>query len=316
MKNLKGTLILLLTAMIWGIAFVAQDAAAGNIGSFTFNGTRAVLAAVFLLVVIIVKDGSKKQKIIPEKTEAKKILKAGIICGVFLSIAVNLQQLGIAAYPDGVAVSGRSGFLTATYVVMVAVVSLFFGKKLNVSLVVAVVGCMAGLYLLCLSGGLSGIYTGDILIFCCAIAFTCHIIAADRFSSLDTVKVSFIQFVVVSVLSFIPAVIFEKIEWQSLVSAWLPIVYAGVCSSGIGYTLQMIGQKYAEPAVASIVTSFESVFAALAGWVILGQSLSGKELLGCALMFVAIIAAQIPDVISEVKKRKSVDINKEPRFPN
>lgn len=301
MKNLKGTLILLLTAMIWGIAFVAQSAAADDIGSFTFNASRSVLAAVFLLVVIVVRDVFSKRKIIPEKKEAKEILVAGCVCGVCLAVAVNLQQIGIAAYPDGVAVSGRSGFLTATYVVMVAIVSVFVGKKLNASVIIAVVGCMAGMYLLCLSGGISNVYTGDVLCFLCAIAFTGHILSADRFSALDTVKVSFVQFTVCSVLSLIPALIFEKLDISSLAAAWLPIVYAGICSSGIGYTLQMIGQKFTGPAVASIVTSFESVFAALAGWVILGQGLSGTELAGCALVFIAIIAAQIPDLIKERK---------------
>jgi drug/metabolite transporter (DMT)-like permease len=296
MKNIKGSLILLLTAAIWGMAFVAQSTASDSIGGFTFNAVRSFLGALFLLTFIGVRRIIEKMRNNTEKIKYKDTVKGGIICGVILFAAVNFQQFGIAAYPEGTAASGRSGFITATYVVMVAIFEGVRGKKMRPALIAAVIGCIVGMYLLCFSGGFEKIYTGDILVFLCAICFTAYIIAVDRFAEADSVKLSCIQFFVCALLSSVPMMIFEKPELSALISAWLPIVYTGVLSSGVGYTLQIVGQRYTEPAVASIVMSLESVFAALAGWVILQERLSGKELIGCVLVFLSVILAQIQEM--------------------
>lgn len=300
MKKTKGTLLLLLAALIWGTAFVAQSSAADNIGSFTFNAARSFVGALFLLIVIAIRGAVKKNTAVnSDKKAHRKVAIGGVLCGIVLFSAVNFQQFGIASYPDGVASSGRSGFLTATYVVMVALCARFSGKKLHPIVLVAAVGCLAGMYMLCMSEGFSGIYVGDILVLACAVCFTAHILVIDHFSKLDSIKMSCVQFFVCGILSLAAAVIFEKPNVSDLFAAWLPIIYTGVFSSGVAYTLQMIGQKYAEPAVASIVMSLESVFAALAGWVILNEQLNGSELIGCGLVFAAVILAQIPEFIKK-----------------
>ncbi|MCR5267956.1 MAG: DMT family transporter [Lachnospiraceae bacterium] len=293
MKNLKGTFILLLTALIWGTAFVAQTAASGTISAFTFNATRSVLASVFLFLFVLAR--AKITRIERKPLFRKETVKAGIICGIPLFLATNLQQYGIELYPEGTAASGRAGFITATYVIMIALYTLIRSKRFRPLILVATVVCMAGMYLLCLSGGFSKIYTGDILIFLCAVGFAVYILLVDRFGTVETVKVSCIQFGVVALLSLICMFLFEQPSWLAISQAWFPVCYAGILSSGIAYTLQMVGQKYAEPIVATIVMSLEAVFAALSGWLILSEKLKGRELIGCVLVFLAVILAQLPE---------------------
>ncbi len=307
MKKLKGSLLLLLTTLLWGLAFVAQSSAAENIGSFTFNTARCVLAAVFMLIVLTSKRGiDYARKKNAKNDPPKKLIAGGIICGITLFFGMNLQQFGIAAYPPDAASSGRAGFLTATYVIMIPIVQRLRGKKLKLPVIFAVIGCIAGMYLLCMSGGFEGIYLGDILELGCAVGFTAYILAVDRCTELDGVTVSCIQFIICGILCAVGMIIFEKPDIHILFDAWLPIIYAGIVSSGIGYTLQIIGQKDAEPAVASIIMSLESVFAALAGWLLLGEMLSPREIIGCTLVFASVISAQIPDFMPHVK---SVDRN-------
>lgn len=296
MKKTKGTLLLFLTALIWGTAFVAQSAAADSIGSFTFTAARSLIASVFLGLLLLIRRNNAQDA---REVSGKRTIICGLICGVVFFLASNFQQFGIAAYPDGVAASGRSGFLTATYVVMVALCARFSGKKLHPIMWAATFGCIAGMYLLCMSEGFSGIYLGDVLVFLCAVCFTAHILVIDRYSYIDSIKLSFMQFTVCGLLSLIGALIFEHPTVSQFNDAWFCILYAGVFSSGIAYTLQMAGQKYAEPSVASIVLSLESVFAALAGWVILNERLSGKEIIGCVLVFGAVILAQVPSFIKQ-----------------
>lgn len=306
MKKTRGTFLLFLAALIWGMAFVAQSSAADSIGAFTFNATRSLLAAVFLSAVIGIRTLISKSSEKPEKKEAPgSPLLGGTLCGSLLFLAVNLQQFGITAYPGNTAASGRAGFLTATYVIMVALFSCFTGKKLRPVVLLATVGCVVGMYMLCLSGGLSGIYLGDALVLFGAVGFAGYILTVDHFSKLDSLKISCIQFFVCGTLSLIAMFIFERPNVHMMLAACLPILYAGIFSSGVGYTLQMIGQKYAEPAVASIVMSLESVFAALAGWVILNERLNSNELIGCGLVFISVILAQIPDFIKMEAKRAS-----------
>jgi drug/metabolite transporter (DMT)-like permease len=222
------------------------------------------------------------------------MLFGGAICGIILFFAVNFQQFGIAAYPEEAAASGRAGFLTATYVIMVALCTWISGKKLHPNVLIATVVCIIGMSMLCLSDGFYGIYLGDILVLVSAAFFTAYILIIDHFSNLDSINMSCIQFFVCGTLSLIAMFIFEKPNTDALLAAWLPILYTGIFSSGVGYTLQIVGQKYTQPATASIIMSLESVFAALAGWFILKECLNESELIGCALVFFAVILAQIP----------------------
>lgn len=302
LKNLKGSLMLLVAALIWGTAFVAQSTAADSVGSFTFNAARSFIGSLFLALVIIIRSLITRKPIVPpDKKGKKRALLAGVCCGVVLFAAINFQQFGIAVYPDGVASSGRAGFLTAMYVVMVALSGAFSGKKLHPVILTAAGVAMVGMYLLCLSSGLTKIYMGDLLCFICAICFTAHILVIDKFSDVDGVTMSCLQFFVCSVLSGVAMLIFEKPSLPALAAAWLPLLYTAVMSSGIAYTLQIIGQKDAEPAVASIVMSLESVFAGLGGWIILSEKLSARELFGCVLVFVAVILAQLPSFFKKTE---------------
>lgn len=296
MKKTKGTFILLLAALVWGMAFVAQSSAASNIGSFTFNTARSLVASLFLLVFIKLREAFQKASLTePEEVDSKRVIIGGALCGIILLFAVNFQQFGIAAYPDDAASSGRAGFLTVSYVVMVALYAQISGKKLPPIVLLSAIGCVAGMYMLCLSSGFSGIYLGDILVLIAAVFFTTYILVINHFSKLDSIKMSCIQFFVCGALSLVATLIFEKPSMDVLLAAWLPIIYTGIFSSGVGYTLQIVGQKYADPAVASIAMSLESVFAALAGWIILNERLSGSELIGCALVFLSVIMAQVPE---------------------
>lgn len=226
--------------------------------------------------------------------QKRGVVFGGAVCGIVLFAAMSFQQGGIAAYPEGAAASGRSGFLTATYVVMVAICARFLGKKLYKSVYAAVAVCIVGMYLLCMSGGGRGIYFGDVLGLVCAAFFTAHIMVVDRFSYCESVKLSCMQFLVSGILSTAAMLLFEQPDIHMLAAAAVPILYAGILSSGIAYTLQMEGQKYAEPSVAAIIMSLESVFAVLGGWIVLNETLSVRELAGCALVFAAVILAQLP----------------------
>lgn len=301
MKKLVGSLLLFITTIIWGLAFTAQSTAAESIGSFTFNTARCILAAFFLLIVLLCRKGfhaARKKKANEHKPlPKKKLLLGGILCGVTLFIGMNFQQFGIAAYPPEAATSGRAGFLTATYVVMIPIVQRLRGKKLQWPVIAAVIGCIIGMYLLCMSGGFEGIYTGDILVFGCALGYTAYILAVDRCSQLDGLIVSCIQFIVCGTICAVGMLLTEKPDMTVLLNAAVPILYTGILSSGVGYTLQILGQKTAEPAVASVIMSLESVFAAVFGWLILGEILSARELAGCGLVFLSVLLAQIPDFI-------------------
>lgn len=307
----KGSIMLLMAAFFWGTTFVAQSAAAKCIGAFTFNATRSYVGAIFLGALIwgrhIVRTRKKVIKnsndavidVISETNEPDKkrsVWFCGIICGLVLFAAMNCQQSGITLYPDGVAASGRSGFLTATYVIMVALCSKWLGKKIHPVVGGAVIICIIGMYFLCMSEGFDGVYLGDVLGLVCAACFAGHIMVVDRFSYCDSMKLSCIQFLTSGTLSLIVMLVIERPSFFQIGEALIPIFYAGIFSSGVAYTLQMVGQKYAAPAVASVVMSLESVFAAVGGFLILHEYLSGREVFGCVLVFVAVMLAQIPDM--------------------
>ena len=298
-SNLKGSLILITAALIWGLAFVAQSGAADLVPPFIFNALRSFIGAFALYLFYVFTNRKNKTAFFPsEKSEKKVYFKAAIICGICLAVSVNFQQFGIAFYPKGVASEARAGFITALYVILVPIFSVFIGKRLNLFIWAGVFIALIGVYMLCFSGGVDRIYVGDVLVFACAICFSLHIMAVDSFVSFTGgVKLSIMQFLVCGLISFILSLIFEipQISFQNILSAAPQILYLGIMSSGVAYTLQIVGQKNLNPTVASLIMSLESVFAVLAGWVLLNQTLSGREILGCVLMFAAIILAQLPD---------------------
>lgn len=290
-QQIKSSLILLLTATIWGVAFVAQSVGMEYIGPFTFNAIRCVLGGLVLIPVILVLKKKKETGAENQEKEDKKTLWAGgIACGVILCIASNLQQFGIME-----ASVGKSGFFTALYIVMIPVIGIFIGKRPGIKLWFCVALAVVGMYLLCMKEGSFTIERADIMLLLCALVFSFHILVVDYFSQkVDGVKMSCIQFFVCGVLSAVGMLFTETPDISNIQAAWLPLLYAGLLSCGVGYTLQIVGQKGINPVIASLIMSLESVISALAGWVILGQVLSPKEILGCVLMFVAIIITQIP----------------------
>lgn len=296
-KNIKGNLLLILAAMIWGIAFVAQDKAALLVEPFTLNGTRSLIGSAALTPVILFLS-AKGGKPVLEKDPKRRadLLKAGILCGVFLCVAVNFQQFGIALYPAEAAASGRSGFITALYVILVPLCGLFLRKKVGLFTWLGVLLATAGMYLLCFSAGAGGVYLGDMVVLCCAFAFCFQILAIDHFADrVDGVKLSALQFFVCGILSLVLMFIFEDPSLHNLLAAIWYVLYLGVFSSGVAYTLQIIGQQYSEnPTVASVLMSLESVFAAIGGAILLGERFTTRELMGCIIMFAAIILAQLP----------------------
>lgn len=290
-QQIKSSLILLLTATIWGVAFVAQSVGMEYIGPFTFNAIRCVLGGLVLIPVILVLKKKKETGAENQEKEDKKTLwTGGIACGVILCIASNLQQFGIME-----ASVGKSGFFTALYIVMIPVIGIFIGKRPGIKLWFCVALAVVGMYLLCMKDGSFTIERADIMLLLCALAFSFHILVVDYFSpKVDGVKMSCIQFFVCGVLSAVGMLFTEAPDISNIQAAWQPLLYAGLLSCGVGYTLQIVGQKGINPVIASLIMSLESVISALAGWVILGQVLSPKEILGCVLMFVAIIITQIP----------------------
>lgn len=294
--QMRNTLLLFLTAFIWGVAFVAQSVGGEQVGCFTFNGVRSLIGAVVLLPVIAFLDGQKKRELGEKEFQAQKgdfktLLLGGVCCGVMLCIASNFQQYGISF-----TTVGKAGFITALYIIIVPVLGLFMKKKVGAKIWIGVALATAGLYLLCMTSESFSVSKGDLLVLVCAGFFSLHILIIDHFSpKCDGVRLSCIQFFVCGVISMAAAFLFETPNLTAILSGWLPILYAGVMSCGVAYTLQIIGQKNMDPTVASLILSLESVFSVLAGWGLLNQKLSARELFGCVLMFAAILLAQLPE---------------------
>lgn len=299
--NLKGTLILGVAAFIWGLAFVAQNKVGTTVPTFTISACRSFIAAVFLFALFKITSLKTNEKFFPKtKSERKKYYAGGLICGTCLAVASNLQQLGISLYPENAPVEAHAGFLTALYVVLVPMFSVFMHKKVKILVWIGGLLAALGIYLLCFAGGFAKFYTADILLFICSVIFAFHIIFIDKFVSITGgLKLSIMQFFVMGLMSLIGAIVFDikALDFSDLADSILPILYLGIMSSGVGYTLQIIGQKYAEPAVASITMSFESVFAVLGGLMFSSGTLKTNEIIGCAVMFAAIIIVQIPEMV-------------------
>lgn len=296
--RVKNAGMLMLAAFIWGTAFVAQSLGMDYLGPFTFNGVRNFIGALALLPCIWFlnrmngQDKERKQQSGPAKDlyKRKDLIVGGVTCGVVLFTASSLQQVGIL-YTS----VGKAGFITACYIVIVPVCGIFLHKKIGWKVWIAVVLALVGLYFLCITEKFT-IGKGDILIFLCALVFSLHIIVIDYFSpKVDGVKMSCIQFFVCGLLSIIPMFALETPVISDILKSWGPLLYAGVLSSGVAYTLQIVGQKNVNPAIASLILSLESCFSVLAGWVILKQQLTAREACGCILMFAAIILAQLPE---------------------
>ena len=311
----KSPALLFLTAVVWGVAFGAQSVGMDYVGPFTFNCIRCLIGAVVLVPCIWFLDGWKQRQggasCGRESAGAQNsascsrrsagaqdgasdgshaLLAGGICCGLALFVASNLQQIGIQY-----TTVGKAGFITALYIVMVPVFGIFLKKRAGIRVWVSVALAVAGLYLLCITDRLA-LGKGDILVLLCAVVFAVHILVVDHFSAkTDGVRMSCIQFLVCGLLSGVCMLLTEHPEMRLILQAWQPILYAGIFSCGVGYTLQIVGQKGTDPTVASLILTLESVVSVLAGWLLLGQRLSVRELGGCALMFAAILLAQLPE---------------------
>ena len=305
-KKLLGNLLLILTAVIWGTAFVFQRVGMDDIEPITFNAVRMVLSAVAVgLVAILLWLREKRKAPVRDPEEAKKYNRntviGGICCGTFLSAASAIQQMGLVYTP-----AGKAGFITAMYMLLVPIISFLVFKKKNSWLVwIAVLIGVCGMYLLCITEGFSLTY-GDTLVCICAVLYSGHILSCDHFVQLgNPIRISAIQFVTAAVLSGIVAFITEDPSWDKVISAAIPILYCGIVSGGIGYTLQIVAQKFTDPTIASLLMSLESVFAVIAGAILLNERMSSREMTGCIVMFVAIILVQIPLPHREKYKAKA-----------
>lgn len=296
-QKLKGNMILLLTSVVWGISFIAQSKGVESVSPLMFNGVRSLLGALVLLPVIFFLDLGKKRTGRPVQKINKTLLLGGLVCGTFLCLASSLQTAGMVYTSPG-----KSGFITALYMVIVPIIGLFMGKKPRPVILLSVLVAVFGLYLMCIDTSFT-VNIGDVLTFICAFLFAGHILVIDYFSpKVDGVKLACLQFFVCGVLNMICVFLFEEPKFAPLLDCWTSIAYSGIMSCGVAYTLQIVGQKYTDPTSASILMSLESVFATLTtviliacGWELTGGALSAREISGCVFMFIAIILVQLPE---------------------
>lgn len=286
-KQLSGVIALLGATVIWGSAFIAQSVGMDKIGPFTFQAVRCFLAVVFLFPASAL---FSKGKPFWKSWADPALWRSGLICGLALFAASSLQQIGLV-YTD----AGKAGFLTAMYIVFVPFLGLFVGRKPGRNALLSLIPAIVGLYLLSCTS-VSGINKGDVLLLLCAVAFSVQILLIDRHcAGLDGLKLNCIQALVVAVLSVPWALLTETVDASLIASCWLPLGYAGVLSMGVAYTLQIVGQKGVAPSAAALLMSLESVFAALFGWLLLHETMTRAEVLGCALVFAAVVISQLPE---------------------
>lgn len=305
-QELKGNLMLILTAMIWGAAFVAQDVGMDHVGPFTFNAARMILGSITLIPVILITDCLAAKKTTANRPRlfafSKTELIGGMLCGTALFAGASFQQVGISLYTDADAAAGKAGFITALYIVLVPVAGLFLRKKTGWITWVSVAIATVGMYLLCVKSS-TKLQMADVMLFLCALAFTVHILVIDHFSpKVNGMKLSAVQFLTAGILAGICMLIWERPTLTGLGGAAIPILYAGMLSCSVAYTLQVVAQKYTKPAIASVLMSLESVFAALTG-LLFGERMSGQEAIGCLLMFAAVLLAQVdPKILFRKQK--------------
>lgn len=292
-KKLLGSLMLTLTALIWGTAFAAQRKGMESIEPVTFTAARNVLAAGAVGLVAALAGLGRRKDLTEDQRRQKRrsTVIGGVCCGVFLAAASIFQQMGVVY-----TTAGKAGFITAMYMLLVPVIGFVFFRRRNpLTVWLAVAVGVLGMYLLCMDGGFR-LTRGDALVCVCAVLFSCHILCCDHFARLgDPLWISALQFLTTMVISGAAAFIMERPTWAKVASAAVPILYCGIVSGGIGYTLQMTAQRFTDPTVASLLMSLESVFAVIAGALLLGERMSGRELAGCAVMFAAIVLVQLPE---------------------
>ncbi len=294
----KQNIYALIAAVIWGTAFVAQSIGAQSVAPLTFNAARSLVAAIMLLIInLFVSIYNKKKQIIVPKTDNKKLIIGGFLCGLFLTIATALQQTSLADTS-----AGKAGFMTALYIVIVPLLGIFVGKKVSASIWISVGIAVMGLYFLCVKDEFV-IVKSDFLLLMCAFMFAIQILLIDKYvQQVDAIKLSCVEFISSTVLSGIGMFIFEEINIKAVLGALMPILYLGVFSSGVAYTLQMMAQKDSNPTIVSLLMSLESVFSVIAGAIILGDKMSYKEYIGCVLMLLAVVLSQIP--VSNLRSTK------------
>ncbi len=303
-KWIRQVVFPLLAAIIWGTAFVFQSEGAAYVGPFTFNTMRCALATVFLGLILLGRDLLQKRKprttagdVPSDKRNGKALLLGGLLCGAMLACASNLQQLGLGATSPG-----KAAFITALYVVLVPVLGLFFGKRARGVVWIGVVLAVVGLYFLCLTGKMS-VEKSDFFVFLCALCFAVHIMIIDRFSPyVNGVELSCVQFAVVTVVSAVGMMLTEAPSWAAIAACLWPLFYVGVFSGGVAYTLQILAQKNSNPTVVSLLLCLESVFAVLAEGLMMAQWPSPREWVGCGLMLLAVVLAQLPEGLWKGKK--------------
>ena len=293
-KNpLKGASLLILGSFIWGTTFVAQSMGTNHLNAFSFNCIRNFIGVFALIPVLFIQlytQNANMNSAQIKKVFTKDLLLGGFICGTALCLASNFQQMGIEH-----STVGKSAFITTLYIVLVPLLGLFFKKKLSPQIWCGVLLAMIGLYLLCMKDEAFVLTTGDIYLLLCAFFFTIQITAVDYYApKVNCIALSMMQFLTTAILSGIGMLFTELPTMENIIGALFPLLYAGVLSSGIAYTFQIIGQKHLAPTVASLIMSLESVFATLAGWIVLHEILSTKELIGCGLVFAAVVLTQLP----------------------
>ena len=295
-KELKASIMLFITSIIWGLAFVAQAQGMEHIGPFTFTASRSLVAIIFLyLTYIFFNKTSKSYR--EQKFDMKRTIRGGVLCGLVFTFGINFQQIGLVY-----TTAGKASFLTALYIVFIPIIGLFYGKKINRKLQLCIVLAMIGTYLMSVKGSLS-MNIGDLITIFGSIVFAIHILMLSEFSKdTNAVLVSLIQFAVCGFFSLIAALIFEGIDMSAILKSYLAILYVGILSSGVGFTIQLMALKELDPVVASMISSLESVFGAVFGWLILSQSMSEREIIGGIIIFVATLIAQLPIEVYLQKK--------------
>ena len=295
-KELKASIMLFITSIIWGLAFVAQAQGMEHIGPFTFTAARSLVAIIFLyLTYVFFNKTSKSYR--EQKFDMKRTIRGGVLCGLVFTFGINFQQIGLVY-----TTAGKASFLTALYIVFIPIIGLFYGKKINKKLQLCIVFAMIGTYLMSVKGSLS-MNIGDLITIFGSIVFAIHILMLSEFSKdTNAVLVSLIQFAVCGFFSLIAALIFEGIDMSAILKSYLAILYVGILSSGVGFTIQLMALKELDPVVASMISSLESVFGAVFGWLILSQSMSEREIIGGIIIFVATLIAQLPIEVYLQKK--------------
>lgn len=286
----RANLLLLLTSVIWGFAFVAQRTGMESVGPFTFNGVRFLLGAVALLPVIAWLDRQRRAARLPTGWVApgRALWLGGLVTGLFLFAGATLQQMGLVY-----TTAGKAGFITGLYVVLVPVLGMLFGRRTPAGTWLGVVLAAVGLYFLTIEGTFR-MAAGDLLVLLSAVVWAGHVLVVDRLApQTDVIRLSFVQFMICAGLSLFAAALVETIRLEGIRAALWPILYTGIMSVGVGYTLQVVGQRHAQPAHAAIILSLEGVFAVLGGWLLLGETLGPRGLLGCALMLAGILVSQL-----------------------